>query len=239
MWERWVSAEPELAPYDGLAEVHSLRGADADGPLGALVRLAAYDGGDDELAAYAVVHQLEAGARCLMHGLADTCQDSDATVLSCLWIRIRTFPWQRRRRAYAANILRDTRAQAVKLLCPQRSIRELHFRDQDGWDEFVRPVLSTPGVADAAIELADLLGWARRSRVIGRAEMEFLVELLAAAESFEDQQRPAMRKGVCPQAVTRQLAERRGVCPKTISRERDRILARLRDAVPRYLHEAA
>jgi hypothetical protein len=62
IWQRWCTAEPDLAWVQSLAALDELRGRDAtDGPMGALIRLAAQDGGNDELAGIAIVHLLEGG----------------------------------------------------------------------------------------------------------------------------------------------------------------------------------
>ncbi len=57
VWRRWVDAEPLLDALASLTDLRKLRGQRADQLLGALVRLAARDGGDDELACKAVAHQ--------------------------------------------------------------------------------------------------------------------------------------------------------------------------------------
>jgi hypothetical protein len=66
-WPSWVIAEPALASARGLQEVALIAAdrdhpGDADALLGALVRLGAVDGGNDQDAAGAVVLLLSNGA---------------------------------------------------------------------------------------------------------------------------------------------------------------------------------
>lgn len=249
VWARWVAAEPHLAGYEGLEELHSLRGLDNDLPLGALVRLAAQDGGDDLLAALALAHQMERGARHLMHTLRDLAYDIDELVMSTLWVQIRCFPWRRRTRAYAANLMRDTRASVLDALGVRR-------RSPDpGSNVLLDPQsplvdwLFTPGVQcrraqassgeQSSRELVELLDWALASGVIDRDEAALLLELIEASDEVVDRDTPWTKRGVCPQAAVHLVAERRGVCGKTVRRRRDRILAALHESTERYLAEVA
>ena len=49
-WRAWCRARPELAGFNSLASIRRLRGTAEDQALGALLWLAATDGGDDQLA---------------------------------------------------------------------------------------------------------------------------------------------------------------------------------------------
>jgi hypothetical protein len=81
----------------------------ADALLGALVRLGAVDGGNDQDAAGAVVLLLSNGAARLAGQLRNLSGDIDQIVAGQVWLQIREFPWRRRREAIAANILMDAR----------------------------------------------------------------------------------------------------------------------------------
>src|SRR5664280_3429453 len=113
-WPLWVSAEPVLACASGLAEVAALAGdrahpGRADELLAALVRLGAVDGGNDQEAAHAVALLLTTGADHLAGQLRNLSADIDQMVAGQVWLQIREFPWRRRRRAIAKNILMDAR----------------------------------------------------------------------------------------------------------------------------------
>jgi hypothetical protein len=242
VWARWVEAEPDLAGFSGLDELHAIRGAANDPPLGALVRLAATDGGDDALAATALCHQLEPGARHLMHDLRDLSRDIDEVVMATLWLRIRSFPWRRRRRAYAANILRDTRAAVLRDLCrwgyrkqavpvdPQSCALDWMSNAVDG---------GVAGSEESARDLVDFLGWALVTGVIDRSDGALMLELVAAGHEVCDRETPWTRRGVCSQAAVARVAATHGVSRKTVFRRRDRIVAVLRDSAPVYLTAVA
>lgn len=246
VWERWLTAEPDLAAVSSLAELDLLRGSATDGPLGALVRLAARDGGDDELAAIAVVHQLEGGVRRLVHQFRNLTDDVEAVVIGALWETIRTFPWRRRTRSFAANLIYDTRTAVVALLLPgttRRGPEPSVLVDPQTWawdalagSEAARPA-DDPG---AAAELADLLDWAIGAGVVTRAEARLLDELVAAGRTDCDDGEPRWAaRGACSVAAVAAVAARRGRCARTVVRQRDQVVARLREAKGRYLAEAA
>jgi hypothetical protein len=248
VWARWLEAEPALATVGCLPELHALRGLVADGPLGALVRLAARDGGDDELAGIAVVHQLEGGVRRLVRRLGDQSDDIEAVVIGALWEKIRTFPWRRRTRAYAANLILDTKTAVMVQLQPGRTRhgREaLVFVDAttSSFDAIVGRGRCV-GVADqsgdlASAELFALLEWAWATHVISGDDVRLLRELVDAGHEVAEQDTPRTLRGVCSEAAVMRVAERRGVCAKTIVRHRNRAVVALRAGVPRYLVEAA
>lgn len=249
VWARWIATEPTLASLPDLNAMQRLTGNAKDAPLGGLVRLAAIDGGDDPLAAIAVSHQLEWGARHLMHSLHDLTEDIDEVVLGTLWIRIRTFPWRRRTHAYAANLLRDTRAsvlasfgrrtsrpgpRASVLIDPQSALLDRLTATQPS-------VIGAPtsSAQDPSDELAELLHWALTCGVIGRDDAVLLLDLVEAGEEVADKDTPWTMRGMCSQAAVRRVAERRGVSGKTVMRERDRVVAALRGSAERYVQDAA
>jgi hypothetical protein len=185
----------------------------------------------------------------MMHWLRDMAEDIDHVVMATLWEKTRTFPWRRRNHRYAANLILDTRAAVL---------HELGERRGSGCSGVCVPVdpqlalidwLSTPEAPcrwtqpptceQTSAELIDVLGWALASGVIDRDDAELTLELIAAGEEVSDQETPWTRRGVCSQAAVMLVAERRGVCDKTVRRRRDRIVAALRDSVPRYLADVA
>lgn len=249
VWQRWTEAEQDLSRFSGLHDLHALSGPANDPPLGALARLAAVDGHDDELAAIALAHQLEWGARSLMHGLRELSDDIDQMVMGALWVRIRCFPWRQRTRAIAANILRDTRADVLCQLTQPRcsgSGGPCVPVDPQSWvldraTALDDPATLTPGTTgDQAIrELVDVLDWALTSRIIRRDDLVLLLDLVAAGQHVSEQETPWMKRGVCSQAAVAAVAAQRGVCGKTIRRRRDRIVSTLRAASGQYLADVA
>jgi hypothetical protein len=246
IWERWLSAEPALAAVSSLSELDALRGCATDGALGALVRLAARDGGDEELAGIAVVHQLEGGIRRMIRQFRNLDADIESLVVGALWEKIRTFPWQRRTSAYAANLIYDTRAAVVALLLPgpgRRGQDPVAFVDpQAGLLDLL--VGSTAldvddDPCDATDQLAELLAWAVASKVVTAEDACLLVELVVADRGAAGPGSRQRARGACSVAAVSEVAQRRGVCAKTVFRRRDQALANLRATTGRYLSEAA
>jgi hypothetical protein len=114
VWSAWSAEETALQVVSGPAELPGVltRGHDratGDGVLGALVRLAAVDGGGDTDAALLVLHLLGNGIWTLADNIAYRTRDSLAVVVGELTCQIRGFPWRRRNRSYAANLLLNTK----------------------------------------------------------------------------------------------------------------------------------
>lgn len=181
--ERWGRLEPALLGFDDLdrlrAAVHD-RGdpAGSDRILAALVRLAAVTGHGDVLAARVVLQLLLPGAIRLVHSLAGTTGDlaaTEAAVFAELTILIRTYPWQRRPRSTAANLLLDCRQRLSRGYARSRPEVSVGLRPgeihpgrqapaQRGW-------LEPPD----ALALKDLLWWAGRRGVLDPFETRLLV----------------------------------------------------------------
>jgi hypothetical protein len=250
---RWAAAEPALAgigTLDELAEIVHDGGDPGRGDelLGALVRLAAVDGGNDEDAAILVAHLLGNGARKLALQLRDLSADIDDLVAGELWLQIRTFPWRRRRRAHAKSLLLDTRLAVFTALRP--------YRNRAGMDRIMlvdptacasenvdsgsldRPVID-PHDTDA-LSLPDLLEWAQRTGVIDRCDAALLVDLMRAADAtgLTDWDISSGR-GLNRAGEVSAVAARHGVHQKTIWRRRARVLRALREASGRYLAAVA
>ncbi len=249
IWAGWVAAEPSLGVVSSLGELRALPDVVADVPLGALVRLAAQDSGDDPLAGVAVALLLEGGAAHLMRSLGDLSDDIEADVLGALWIQIRTFPWRRRTHAYAANLILDTRTAVLKQLLPghgRRSIAPLVLVDPQGDLEEDQVIEDPwcgcgPGSAceESARELVDLLEWALASQVIGVEDVALLLELIAAGDAVADMDTARTLRGACSQAAVLRVADAHGVSTRTVRRHRDRVMASLRDSATSYLNAVA
>ncbi|HLU43555.1 MAG TPA: hypothetical protein VKZ67_00815 [Natronosporangium sp.] len=171
----WSTHEPDLAGYPDLealrTAIHDRTDLEtSDRLLAALTRLAAVTGRDDRLAARVVLQMMIPGAVRLAQRLTTMIGDpaaSEAVVFAELTILIRTYPWQRRPRRIAANLLLD---------CRQRLIRGHHR---------VRPevcaglVIHDPAAATedqhGQLDLDDLLWWARREGILNKLEAQLLV----------------------------------------------------------------
>lgn len=244
VWQRWVDAEPLLDALASLTDLRKLRGQQADQLLGALVRLAAKDGGDDELACKAVAHQMAFEAKGIAWELKDLSSDVDNVVLGSLWIEIRAFPWKRRNHAYATSLRCATRRSALKLLLyrPCDRGRIVVRPPEDITDGVVIAVPREPqglAAAESRQELLEYLNWCVYADWITGEDADLMLELVVAGWQTADQGILKLRRGVCSVHAVQVIAERRGVCAKTIIRERDRVLALLRSAAADYLLEVA
>jgi hypothetical protein len=251
---RWARAEPALAGFGCLDDVATMlhHGDDVergDQALGAVVRLAAVDGGDEEDAALLVAHLLANGSRKLALKLRDLSDNIDDLIAEALWLRIRMFPWRQRSHAYAKSLLLDTRKAVLAELHP--------YRSPDGRDRIV-PVDPLPNPAGAVgpgvlavldqpmweehdrsdIRLADVLDWAQRSGIVTASDVELLIDLAVSAARL-GQREGEVRRGANTAAEVGEVARRRGVNKRTIWRHRTRALVALRGARDQYLAAVA
>lgn len=190
---RWVELTPQLSAGDTVSSVADVFDALApssdpalwDVLLGALLQLAALDGGDQPDAVLAVLHAVAGGAaRLVRRGF------EEGLVLGQLTIQIRTYPWRTRRRAVAANLLLDTehalcrevhpaRMQTRRRACPvtETSVDMGPYSDDPGpFDELV------PDPAGDDLDLVDLLLWAERTGVVDARDLSMLLEYHYARE---------------------------------------------------------
>jgi hypothetical protein len=123
-WGSWCRVRPELEAFDSLAAIRSLRGADEDRVLGALLWLGAVDGGDDQLAAVAVLHQLGASITIIAgHFWHAADADANGIVAGAIWEQIRAFGWRERTARHAQAIHHATR----------KAVRCVLLRDPSRW----------------------------------------------------------------------------------------------------------
>jgi hypothetical protein len=233
---RWARLEPALADVLDLPDLAGrLRpGTDpvrADELLGALVRLAAADGYDDADAVLVLLHLLGEGARALAVRLADLADDMLGLVVGELTVQIRAFPWRRRTRAYAANLLLDTKTALWRELRPHRT------RTFPGAEEvLVDPTdarrvaelfdRSVPGPdSDGDLDLLDLLVWAKRTGVVDAENVALLLDVEHAREQGG--------------AAQLRAAAEWGINERTLRRRRERTLTALQTASAAYLAACA
>jgi hypothetical protein len=175
---RWTGTESALTGIPDLPTlrdtVHDRTRPDrADRILAALVRLAAHDNGNDPFAARVVLQLLLPGATSLCRALLPVLGDSataQATVISELAIGIATYPWQRRPHRVAANLLLDTRQRITRR-------QQRHQRETSTGLDLLHdsPDPAATETTEATVNLAHLLDWARRHRVLDDFEARLLV----------------------------------------------------------------
>lgn len=182
---RWAASEPALAGFSDLAAVRAVTEdrtdkAGSDRILAALVRLAARDGGDDAFATRVLLQLLLAGAVRLVRRIAAVTGDypeAEADVLAELTALIREYPWRRRPRRIAANLLLD---------CQQRLSRAArrHRGEVPAGLELIDEQVPDPAAgrdADERVEVIDLFLWAHRHGVLSTEEA-----LLLAANRVDE-----------------------------------------------------
>jgi hypothetical protein len=224
---RWAANVPALRDVASVGDlaIWTQRGhSQADQVLCALVQLAALDGGDDPDAVLVVLHLRWPGFRYLIQLVGTVEQSAEELVAGQAVIQIRSYPWRRRPRRCAANLLLDTQAAVGREL--RVSGRCCDPRDAevaiDAMDREVRPVRL---VDEDALDVYDLFTWATRTRVVTVDEVRLLLEIELAAEYLRG-----------PRAV---IADLHGWTTRTLDRRRHRTLAALRDAAPAYLTAVA
>ena len=202
VWQRWLGAEPSLGRLESLAELRLLRGSEADQLLGALVRLAAADGGNDEIAARAVAHQLAGEALRVAVELCDLGPDVDHVVLTSLWMEIRTFPSRRRTRAFATSLRMATRRSALRYLLARPTDRgRLVVMPPEDIAEGAVPAVPhlTEGAsaAQSRAELVEYLQWCVQAGRVTREDAGLMLELVAAGWQTADRGVLKLKRGVC------------------------------------------
>ena len=208
---RWVAAEPVFTELHSVAQLHGWwQRGESDAMIGALVRLAAADGGDDLDAATVLLHLLEPGARNLARRLARHRDDALGVVLGELACQIRIYPWRRRSRRFAAGLLLDT--QHVLWRGELRPSREVLY------DPLSPPVATEQPIADKEPELIDILTWAAAAGIATAADVELLLSIFHAAPGT--------------QAL---VAAKRDIHVKTLRRRRDLTITALRSAADAFL----
>ena len=226
-WPGWVGADRRLRPVTALAGLRPwLRAVDADqadGLLQGLARLGSPSGGDEVPAAGALAWALLPGACLVARRLQSLSPRIDELVAAQLWIEVRTFPWWRLTRV-AANILANMRA-AVMRDCGvhgqvERADRTWgHTRAVDPTSPSWAALTDPPVEAPAEEELAELLDWACRARVISEHDRALLVSLVATA-GRSSMALPARRgrSGLMTTEVSTAVAEAFGLSPVTVRR---------------------
>ena len=244
-WRQWCAAEPVLTEIADLHELRALRGEREDRLLGALIRLASRSGGNDPLAAIAIIHQLGGSIRSIARRFwRMTDEDIEEIVTATMWVEVRSFDWRRNTEHFGGKLTHATR----------RAVRRLLLSGHSGYlDEVVVPVdpqtwifealaehaarEASVAPTDAREELYRFLAWAVEQGHLEREDVGLLLTLVAI-----DRDNPAIThwmRGTCSMAAISQVAEQRGVCTKSVARARNRVLERLREVAPAYIRDVA
>ena len=222
---RWAAAEPALTGMAGVGDLAMVlaRGADharADAVIGALVRWAAGDAGDDGDAVLLLLHLLSDGVLAMaarLRGLGDLLVPAIVAELTC---QIRVFPWRRRTRAYAANLLLDTKHVLWTESAHARGgVEDLLDPHSDAWEP---RAAARSAAAEEDLDLVDVLMWAARNAVCPPGD---LVVLLASER-------------VPAGPARRALAAEFGLHERALRRCRHKTLTALREASGHYLRAA-
>jgi hypothetical protein len=233
-FDRWAAATPALScggDVDSIAGLFAELGPRSrpthhDTLLGALLQLAAHDGGDDADAVLAVLHAMtEGAARLARRGYGD------GLVLGELTIQIRAYRWRQPRRAVAATLLRNT---AHALCCEENHawMRTRQYAQRvsehavgiQPWSEVDADEPTSLGADeqnDDGLDLVDLLLWAERTGVVDARDLSMLVEYHYGRESTG--------------AGHGHVARLFGVTERTSKRRCAAAMEALRAAVPQYL----
>ncbi|MGI8683173.1 MAG: hypothetical protein ACR2JO_13810 [Mycobacteriales bacterium] len=212
----WTCRHPQLA---GLADGEQLRAVvhdrgqldRADTILSALAVEAAADGGDDPLAARVILQLLLPGVVSLQRRLAGMivdAEDRDAQVLYAVMETIRSYPWRRRPQRIAANVLLDSH---MRIRRGRRQTAEVLV------DEF-EDTVEVDGAehADRRTELLELFVWAVTEGVVSADDVLLITRTQIDEEPVEA------------------VADELGVARKSLLRRRQRALACITAAAPRY-----
>ena len=227
-WPVWVAEVPDLAVVEELLELPGwTRGTPrsaADEVLHALARLASPSGGDDVAAAGALAWMLLPGASLVAHRLRSLSPRIDEEVAAQLWLQVRGFPWQSRRKV-AANIVMDTRREVLRDLGVGSYLRQV----DPTWAQAVpvEPEAALWAVLEAdawrheepaEVDAAALLRWAVAEGVIDETDADLLVGLAAVAAEGGVARSGCGSGGLCSRRVSSAVAAQRGMGASTIRR---------------------
>ena len=166
-------------------------------------------------------------------------------MVGAMWDQIRSFDWRRHTRRCAAVIHHGTRKAVRAILLPDatrwRSDRVVVLDPQSWLFDVLADADDGPGSSldlfDAQDQLVDLLPVGDQHAFVAEDDLGLLVGLMNLDRGNPDI--PQWLRGACSMAAVEHVAEERGVCAKSVTRARDRVIARLREAVPTFLDEVA
>ncbi|MBU4215908.1 MAG: hypothetical protein KJ792_14805 [Actinobacteria bacterium] len=245
-WPAWCGRVPRLAVVDDLLDLPGwIRSADrdyVDDVLHELARLGSPTGGDDLAAAGALAWLLLPGAIQVARRLRDMTPRIDECVAAQLWIEVRSFAWERRRKV-AGNIVMNLRRGVLRELGAAEHLRAVDpawarampiAPEADLWRVLDARAAEPPGVQPEE-ELAELLSWAMSHRVIDEHDRDLLVGLAEAACQLEVTRSREGRGGLCSRSGSSAVAARHGISEATVRRRARRSMRALAEAYARQM----
>lgn len=232
---RWAALEPALSGLRRVDQIESVldTGSDkerADAILGALIRLAAAEGGGDDDALLLALHCMSPAVFGLANDLRDLSPDVVTIVVGELTLQIRGFLRRGRTRAYAENLRLETRRAVLAELRPRVRNHPEFGEDVTGDGDAQRLVTGGQhGGTDDDLDVVDLLLWAVRSGADPDG-----VRLLVDTERARSD---AAGKGLA--SADGRVASAYGISERTLYRRRDRTLTAVRVAAKEYLAAVA
>ncbi|MBT9273653.1 hypothetical protein KMZ32_06145 [Phycicoccus sp. MAQZ13P-2] len=227
-WPSWGRQYPALAAVGDLTDLPGwLPAADpaaADDVLHALAVLASPRGGDDLAAAGTLAWVLLPGACVVAYRLRTLTSRIDELVAAQLWLEVRSFAWERRRKV-AANIVMNTRRGVLRDLEVGEHGREVDATwaqavpvqpDAELWTALEAQRYSAP--TNRTVELGELLEWAVRAGVVERRDLDLLHRLSVAACQADPTHNHRGRGGLFSQAARAAVAADVGGSEATIRR---------------------
>lgn len=231
-WATWASRFPVLDVASGPEQFRAWARCQlavvSDEPLVALAELGATDGGDDRAAAAVLAWTLLPAAIRVAAGLHGMTLRSDELVAAQLWVEVRTFAWQRRRKV-AANIKCDIRAGVLRELMVRSQVN----RKDRTWAHTV-PVDPTTEVWDHHYDgfmddsgerrdyLRGILDRACARGLIAEADRDLVLRLAEVAD--EVGARPSQYAGLTASKVVDAVGEALGVPGGKVKRQGTRTL---------------
>lgn len=225
----WAREVPALATMTTINDLPAMVDAHlplarADHVIGAFVRLAAADGADDPDALLVLLHLLSGGVHTLAAKLWHLSDNILPLVVGELTCRIRRYPWQRRTRAHAKNLLLDTKQALLRGELRQGLPDQPSVVLVDPHDPAFRH-LDTAREEVADVDVVDMLLWAGGHKVAPLRDLLMLLDL-------------ENRRGY-GNATRHHVAHDLGVNERTVRRRRDRAITALRRASDAYLVSVA
>ncbi len=257
LWPTWGEQYRALRVVGDLLDlpgwIASAPRDDADEVLHTLARLASPSGGDDLAATGALAWLLLPGASLVAHRLRSLTGRIDEVVAAQLWLEVREFPWQRRRKV-AANVVMNTRRGVLRELGVGAHLREVDPAwsrtvpldpGADSWRALeARPAVLDPaaGTADAAgatsvaaeTELAEVLTWALSHGVVEQDDVDLLLRLAVAADEAGVTRTRCGQGGLCSRKVALTVAGQTGVSSATVRRRASACLQAMATAYTAY-----
>jgi len=225
----WATTTPALCGLRSVGDLPAMVAEDvpaarADAVIGALVQLAAADGTNDPDALLVLLHLLSGGVYTLAAKLAHLSDDIVPIVVGELTCQIRRYPWRRRTRAHAIDLLLDTKQALLRgeLRTGLPGQPVLVFVDPH---DPILPYLDATEPENDGLDVADVLAWAGGQGIAPMQDLWMLLDL-------------ERRRGY-GNAARHRVADHLGVNERTVRRRRDRALNALREASNDYLATVA